>query len=295
MYTCIRAAACLTLLFNLSFTSDVFADDSSLSRQTDIRIISLAPSITEIVFALGAGKQVVGVTNYCDYPPEAKDLSKVGGFLDSNFEAIVALQPTIIFGLPEHGAMKERLTSFGLATLLVKQDSLKDIFNSIRLVGEKLNKDEIAEGLVDEIQFKVSTVRNRVRSLSKPTVLVTVGGHVKRGSLDSIYAAGLSTLYSELVEIAGGTNIVTIELQYAKLSAEALLTLNPEVVIDLVPSENDVNQELARRETLAVWENLPKLQAVKLDRVHVLDQEFVINPGPRITKTLELFARAIHP
>ncbi len=295
----LQASKALYSLCALAIVLTFFSSVRPVHAESNtVRIVSLAPSITEIVFAIGLGERLVGVTRYCDYPKAAREIAKVGGLADPNLERIVALRPSIVFGLPEHAALGKRLASLGIPSSLNRQASFDDIFASILSIGTILKQDESAEKLVREMKSQIAGIRQRTEGRSRPTVLVTVGGHVKRASLDAIYAAGSTTLYQELIELAGGENVLSSAISYAKLSAEALLTLNPDIVIDLVPTEAGVGSAEAasiRKETLVAWNTLPKLQAVQDKRVYIFSQEFVVNPGPRTTRTLQLFADAIHP
>ncbi len=285
----------ITFFLNVALAS---AEESSSTAQKPQRVISLAPSITEIVYALGRGKQVVGVTSYCDFPAEARAVAKVGGFSDPNIEAVVSLRPTVVFGLPGHQALADGLDSFGIKAVLTKQESFADIFASIRTIGESLDSKDAAEKLTSQMSAGMAAVREQRRGEHRPTVLVTVGGHLKHASLDSIYAAGSSTLYHELIEFSGGRNVLESRIRYGKLSAEALLTLNPDVIIDLIPFADGAGEEQSakiRKETIELWNTLPRLKAVQQKRLYLLDDEFVVNPGPRTVKTLKLFAEAINP
>ena len=288
---------CLLLYLLYSSIGMASAEAPTSAVQSNARVVSLAPSITEIIFALGEGEQLVGVSDYCDYPLQVKNIPKVGGFIKPNLEIITTLKPTIVFGLEEHKNLSEILASFGIKFVANKQNSLEGIFFSIEAIGKNLGQAESAKMLVENMKAKISAIQKDSPPPTRPSVLVTVGGHAKRGSLDSVYGAGRNTLYHQLLELAGGKNVLDSSIKYSKLSSEALLTLDPEVIIDLVPAaegSSPLEVKRLKTETLATWRTISKLQAVAKQRVHILTEEFVINPGPRTVQTLDLFASAIY-
>jgi iron complex transport system substrate-binding protein len=274
------------------------AESKDSVEQGNIRIVSLAPSLTEIVFALGSGPRLVGVTRFCDFPPEARKIHKVGGLVDPNLETILSLNADLVIGMPEHAAIANRLDSFNIKTSLYRQGSIEEILNSIESIGEQIGKTPEARTLVSEFRSKIASITSRVVDTSKPNVLVAVGGHVRPGVLDSIYAAGPGTIYDEMIDLAGGINVLRSGIEYAKLSSEGLFALNPDIIIDLIPAKIDSTPDelkQVRIKTLTAWNTLSRLQAVSSKRVYVFDQEFIVNPGPRTIETLELFSHAIHP
>ena len=293
----LKALCRFFLVVSFSAYSSIARADNRSARAPGVRIISLAPSMTEIVFALDSGSQLIGVTRYCDYPQETNDIPKIGGFSDLSVETLVAKQPTIVLGMPEHRFLKDGLESFGATVLLTSQNSIAEILDSILKVGTTLKKQVRAEKLVSKIRNDIEKISQRPALTPAPSVLVTVGGHTKPGTLDSVYAAGTNTLYNEFIELAGGQNVYSSKIEYAKLTTEALLALNPEIIIDLIPKqqEQSVAQHSAyQKQVIESWNSLTHLKAVDKRRVFVLDEEFAVNPGPRIAKTLELFANSIN-
>lgn len=272
------------------------------------QLVSLAPSLTEIVFALGAGKQLVGVTRYCDYPKEATTLPKVGGFADPHIEAIVALQPGLVLVLRDQQSIQQRLSRLGVEVLVLRHHTLEDIYQSIKTIGARLDLAATANALVLSMKERVAQITAAIPQQKRPRVLISVGGHAGPTKLETVYAAGNPTFYGELVRLAGGANAYTGNIEYGKLSAEAVLTLNPDVILELLPNSANpvtVTEEgvtvtgdkrvTVTEERLAAWREFPRLKAVQQQRVHVLTDEFIVNPGPRVVQTLELFAKAIHP
>lgn len=271
------------LLVALLFVSYVEAEE---------RVVSLAPSLTEIVFAIEAESQLVGVTNYCDFPPEAQKLPRVGGFADLSLERILTLKPTLVIGLREHEELLGKIAALGVNTSLFFHESLPTIFKSIEKLGVQLERPEEGLALLNSMRQRIEEVARRAGENRR--VLLTVGGHIKRGSLDAIYAAGSLTIYDELISLAGGTNVFASKLRYGKLSAEAILALDPDVIVDLVPASPGVDRKKLKADVLSAWHSLSRLRAVQADRVFIIDEEFVVNPGPRIIDTLELIQAAIY-
>ncbi len=289
-------ALALVVLLSLGRIADAQSREYMDARRSDtsLRLVSLAPSITEIIYALGRGSSLVGVTRYCDYPPETQDVAKVGGFLDPNIESILRLQPNLVLALSLQQSQVESLRALGLRLHLLQQNSIAEVLSSIIAIGNLVKASGPAQKLRDEIQHALDAVEMRVKKLARPRVLVAVGGHATPGSLEAVYVAGGNTFYSELITLAGGKNIYEGRVEhYALLSAEGVLALDPEVIIDLSPSTSSVEQTTTL--ALEAWQSLPRVTAVKTHRVTVLTEEFVVNPGPRIALTLELFAKAIHP
>ena len=263
---------------------------SSLAADERVhRIVSLSPSITEIIYALGEGGSLIGVTPYCDYPIAAKALPKVGGLFDANIEAILALKPTLVIAPREHQALRQGLSFSSAEVLTVKQETISEIKRSILEIGSKLGRSYEADTLVRNIETRIAKVKRKAVPRKLPRVLVVIGGH---RNLDSFYAAGKETFYNELIELAGGINAYSGRLEFPILSAEGVVSLNPDIILDLVA---DVNPDApVDVESLKVaWQSLPNLKAVAEKQVYLFTDEFMINPGPRIPLILEKFAWAI--
>ncbi len=292
------SAYVLSILLFCASIAPALAESQDSVSTGNVRVVSLAPSITEIIFALNAQSNLVGVTRFCDFPPEAVKLPKIGGLVDPNLESILSVKADIVLGMPEHTDIAAALSRFNVRTSLYRQGSIQEIIDSIVGIGTLIGREQEAKKLTSKIQAHLAALRESATSTVQPRVLVSVGGHVRPGALDSIYAAGPGTLYDELLRIAGGRNVLQSGTEYAKLSSEGLLDLNPDVIIDLVPSSFGANPEdrlKKRSDTIRAWSSLENLKAVRTQRVYVLDQDFVVNPGPRTIKTLELFSEAIRP
>lgn len=257
------------------------------------RIVSLAPNITETLFALGLGERVAGVTRYCKYPPEAAKKEKIGGYYDQNYEAIVSLRPDIVVMLPEHKEVGKRLSGLGFNTLAVDNKTINDILDSINTIGRACGAEEMASELVDSLRKRIEAVRGRTANLKRPRTLVLFARGMDAG-IKTVYAAGRGGYYDELIEIAGGINAYRDEkIKFPAISREGLIALNPDVILELVPS--DEKKGWSEAAMLKEWEALSGIKAVKHGMVYVLSRDYLTVPGPRFILLLEDMTRAIHP
>lgn len=255
------------------------------------RVVSLAPSVTEVLFAIGAGPKVVGVTRYCDYPPEAKTRTQVGGYLDPSYEAVVRLKPDLVVVTSGSNDNSKRLADLGIRTLTVDHNTIGGIVQSITDIGKAVGESGRANQLVADLQLRMKRVVQLTQSHPKPSVLVVVGRSMG-GTVDEVYAAGKGNFYDEMIDLAGGKNAFTDRLvKVPTLSNEGITRLNPEVIIDLEPLKPDSEAKALR----GAWSPLAHVAAVKQGRVNILRGSYVVIPGPRVINTLEDMAKAIHP
>lgn len=287
----------LPLLFCFSQLA-VFAapgDGESLGSSQPVpgRIVSLAPSITEILFLLGLADRVAGVTRYCVYPPEARKKPKVGGYYDPSYEAIVALKPDLVIVLPEHEEHRRNLERLGLATLAVDHRDIPGILASIATIGKACGRERAATATVDDLRKRTNAVREKTRGLDRKRVLVSVGRNMGSGRIEDVYITGRTGFYNNLIDLAGGVNAFDGDIAYPMVSEEGILRINPEVIIDMVPDLEE--KGLTRDSVLKEWKALKGLDAVRNGRVHVFGQDYTVVPGPRFIRVLEDMARAIHP
>jgi len=258
-----------------------------------VRIVSMAPSITEVLFALGLGDSVVGVSRYCDYPPEAATRPRVGAYIDPNYEAIEALNPDLVVTVPEQAQARKYLKAQGRRVLIADHLTIDGILASIEMIGQAGGVSEQAAELVAELRDRMAAVAERTREVRRPTVLISAGRSVGAGVLEDVFIAGKGGFYDQMLEIAGGVNAYQGELLFPAVSAEGILDMDPDVVIEILDYMTQPDLEPAR--VVADWHCLPALRAVRNERVYVLDDEFVVTPGPRFVLTLEKLARVLHP
>jgi len=257
------------------------------------RIVSLSPSITECLFALGLGERVVGVTDYCDYPPEALAKSKVGGYYDLNYEAIVALRPDLVVCLPEHAEHVGDLARLDVPHLTVDHRQVATILESLTTLGHACGAPDRAEALVQEIRQRMRVVQDHATDGPRPRVLVCVGRNTGSATIDDVYVAGHRGFYDEMISLAGGINAYQGSLAFPMVTGEGLLRLQPEIIIDLVADLQE--KGLTEAEVLQQWDSFAELPAVQQKRVFLFTEDFVVIPGPRFIQILEKMAAAIHP
>jgi iron complex transport system substrate-binding protein len=259
------------------------------------RIISLAPSTTEILFALELGDCVVGVTRYCDYPASADKIAKVGGYVDPNYEEIVALKPDLTILLTSHRDAKAELQKLGLRTLSTPHETIGDIHEAIRLIGEACNRKKQADTLLDRLTRRTQTVQKAVQGEQRPRVLICIGRDTRSGRLSGMYMAGRHGFYDEIIQMAGGVNAYDNEpVAYPQVSAEGVLQMNPDVIVDLVSPMIDPGEK-AREDIEKQWRQLRMVAAVRTGRVHAVVGIHALRPGPRYAEFLEQLARLLHP
>lgn len=254
------------------------------------RIVSLAPSVTETLFAIGAGPEVVGVCRYCRFPEEVKSLPKVGGFIDPDFEAIIRLKPTLVVMTDDNKKAETRLKSFGLRTLSIDNRNVKGILASYIALGEACGHVAEAKALADDATLKLERIKNLTQNVQRPRVLLCMGRSLG-GGIGEVFAAGRSAgVYEDLIGLAGGVNVCANAGGKAPaLSAEGVIRLNPEVIIDLAPPGADT------KAMLADWAGLRNVAAVRDSRIHVTSADYAQIPGPRFLLILDDMLNYIHP
>ncbi|MCX7964377.1 MAG: ABC transporter substrate-binding protein [Candidatus Sumerlaea chitinivorans] len=246
------------------------------------RIVSLLPNFTETLFSIGAGSMVAGVSDFCKYPPAATQIPKVGGLINPSLEKIVSLQPTAVVVSASQHELARKLSELGVRTFALRSDSLRDIYDAIELAGRLTGMTTAAEQLRLQVRKELTDVRDSCTSSRKLRVLIVVGR--QRGSLQGLYAAGRGSYLSELVELAGGMNVLHDSVPARALSKEELVALNPEVILDFSVADGEPSKFVASGER-KVWNALQVMEAVKRDQVYFFpDARFTI-PGPSVVET----------
>lgn len=241
------------------------------------RIVSLAPAITETLFALGLGKKIVGVTRYCVFPPETKEIEKIGGYSDANLEKIVGLKPDIVVLSKEHIKQKEYLSGFGIYTLTVDMTTKATICTAFALIGRYCNANRSADSL---LQLFEKTFANVNKDLNRKKILICVGRDAPgAGTIKSVYAAGQTTFYNDIIKAAGAINAFPDSFPiYPSLSTEGILTVAPDIIIDVAPAMGYYSCSLLVND----WKQMSRLPAVKNNRIYCLPRDYATVPGPRI-------------
>jgi iron complex transport system substrate-binding protein len=263
---------------------------TSSSGAVPRRIVSLAPSTTELLFALGLGDRVVGVCDYCAHPPETASIPRMGGYYTPNFEALARAKPDLVVLLPEHGPVRERLLALGPALLDLDHRNVAGILESILLLGRAGGAEPRALALRGELEARLHAVRERCKDRPRPRVLVSVGRAMNEGGVLRITACGKGGFYDDLLELAGGTNAYEGPLRFPALSPEGVLALKPDLVLEIMPDLDE--KKASPASILADWAALPGLAGL---RVALLAKPYAIVPGPRLVSLLEDVAELLHP
>jgi len=259
------------------------------------RIISTAPSITEMLFALGLGDRVVGVTTFCRYPPEAVTKPKIGSYLRPDVEAILALRPDLV--IVEKSMFRRALASPQLKLPLLEVDdaTIEGVFDSIRAIGRAAGVDERSSQLVARIRSELDGLRRAGSGRAPPTVLFIVGR--TPGRIEDLIAAGRGSYISELIALAGGKNILDdAAAPYSKIGIEQILARNPDVILDMgdMASAGD-HPDLPRQDVLRLWQRFKNLKAVQQGRVYSVNSDVFMIPGPRLAEAARRIAKLLFP
>lgn len=258
-----------------------------------VRIISLAPSITETLFALDLNDRIAGVTKFCDYPDAACDKPRIGGYYDPNFERIIELQPDLIITLPEHAEDRDKLSQLNTHCLTVDHSTTSGILQSITDIGQACNTPKQAELLRRRLSGTLDQIRTATNALPRPRVLVSLGSPGTDGPNGRITICGPGSIYDELLTIAGGTNAYQGDVPYPQLSGDGLASLAPDIIVDMVSDmEGTAPNRAKAREA---WESLPALEAIENEQVHILTADYLTVPGPRFVLLVQDLARIMHP
>lgn len=279
-----RILAGIVLMASLLVASACAAEAQPSAASRPQRVVSLAPSVTETIFALGFGDRVVGVTTQCDYPAEARKIPKIGGFMNPSLEAVVAKRPDLVLGVrgatdPAGAREMERL---GLKVNLLSLTSVSEILRAFKDIARLLGNPAAGEKLAEEINAQIDRVKQRVEPAPRRPVLLAVG-------LRPLVAVGGKNFIDELITLAGGENIARDASQpWLNLPDEFVVAKAPQVII-----EAGMGSE--RGEPARHWRDLKSIPAVKEGRVYSYPSDKILRPGPRIGDGLEEIARLVHP
>jgi len=259
------------------------------------RIVSAAPSITETLFALGLGDQVVGVTQYCHYPPEALKKPKIGGYMRQSLETIVALRPDLVIAERSPSNLDSQLARLKIASLEVNFSTLADIIASMQKIAGAAGVPERGRALTSSISSQLEAIRNRVKNDPRPKLMFVVGR--TPGTLTGLIVVGGKSYLSELIDIGGGVNtFADATAPYPKVAMEEVLARDPDVIVDRADmGDQGGATEAQRRAVLDLWRTYPALKASKLGRVFAVDSDIFVAPGPRIVDAAKAFADMLHP
>ena len=268
--------------------SEIFTD--AMQRQVTVprpvkSIVSMAPNITEMLFAIGLDKEIVGVTNFCDYPDAAASKPKIGGYYNPNIEMILSLAPDLIIATPD-GYSRERIEKLdhsGISAFLVNPQDIDEVLEAMLILGKIAGKSELAKQVVENLRMRVESVREKVNSVApeeKPKIFYEIGH-------DPLITAGPGSFVNNLISAAGGINIANdAASDWPRYSVEAVIMKEPDIIITaphIAPGEENTATEADAN----VWRKYKTIPAVKNGRIYSVDPNILLRSGPRIVDGLE--------
>ncbi len=286
------------LLFQFAFilnVDNVWSDSRQMQDQAGRvvqvpenpeRVVSLAPSITEMVYALGREDLLAGVTRYSDYPPQAQDLPVVGSYKKLDVERIVQLRPDLCLATKDGNPIStvNRLESLGVPVFALDPHDMQQVMQTLRQLGQLLQARAAAEEVIFAMQARLAVLQNIAeQSQDTPKVFFQIGRR-------PLVAAGKNTFIDELITLAGGKNLASGSNAYPRYSRENVLQLDPDVILI---SSMDYDQQAAQ-ETVEAWKRYPGITAVAEERIHVLPAELFNRPSPRMLDALEILVNVLH-
>jgi iron complex transport system substrate-binding protein len=272
----------------LSFAQFVTDD---IGRKVNIphnphRIVSLAPGITETLYALNLGNKIVGVTNYCNWPVQAKQKQQIGGFINPSIEKIVSLQPDLIIGTADGNRRDTilQLERLGLTVYVTNPSNINGILAGILHIGEISSETKNAQALVKQLQKRLNNIAGQIRGKIKPRIFFQIG-------FEPVITVGKGTLINETIELAGGINIAGRDTaRYPRYSAEGILAAAPDIIL-FAPMANDREFTAAKN----FWQKFGEIPAVKSNKIYPIETDLISRASPRIIDAIENMALIFHP
>ena len=262
---------------------------SSRAQTHPQRIISIIPSTTEMLFAMGAGGRVIGVGNFDRYPPEALTRPKVGGLIDPDVERILSLKPDLVVVYDTQNELRQQLERAKIPMFLYQHAGLPDITSTIRNLGTRVGSPKESDELADRIDGEIEDVRKRVAGRARPRTLLVFGRDAE--TLRGIYASGAIGFLHDMLDAAGGTNVFAdVKRQSIQTTSELAVARAPDVIIEI-----GVDTASSSGRNLRAWDTLPSIPAVRNKRIYQLRGDGMMNPGPRIAESVRRVAEALHP
>lgn len=266
-----------------------------LAAAPPARIVSTAPSVTEMLYALGLGDRVVGVTTYCRYPPEAARKPKIGSYTKPGVETILSLRPDLVVVQQTPLRIADQLRTLKLPVLELEHETVAGIYESVRRIGEAAGVPDRARELNTRLAAGLEEVRNHAAG-ARPRRMMFIVGRTP-GTLDGLVAVGRASYLSELIRIAGGVNIFAeAAAAYPKVTHEEVLARDPEVIVDMGDMADTLHVTGAhKRGVVALWNRYPSIAAVRGKRVYAVASDVFVVPGPRLVEAAREFSKMLHP
>ena len=259
------------------------------AQTTPHRIISIIPSVTEMLFAMGAGSRVVGVGNFDRDPPEALTRTKVGGLIDPDVERILSLKPDLVIVYGTQSELRVQMERAGIPIFLYQHAGLADVTQTIRQLGGRVGSARESADLADRIEADIANVRKRVAGRPRPRTLLVFGRDAE--TLRGIYASGAVGFLHDILEAAGGTNVFSeVRRQSIQTTSELAIARAPEVIIEI-----GADTASASGRNLRAWDAVGSVPAVRTKRIYLLAGDGMMNPGPRVSESVRRVAEVLHP
>jgi iron complex transport system substrate-binding protein len=285
-------AALLALLSSVAVGVPGAVQDAATTVATPRRIVSLVPALTEMLFAIGAGPQVVAVSSFDEFPAEVKKLPRVGALLDPDTERILALRPDMVVVYGSQVDLQAQFARAKVRTFVYQHGGIETIFDSIGKLGAATGQGGNAARVVRDLRAKLDDIRRRVGGRPRPRVLLVFERQPK--TLREIYVSGGQGFLHEMLDIAGGQNVFADSARESvQPSTETILARAPEVILEVRAEGLIAEREVA--DERQVWSTLSSVPAVRNKRIHVLSGDYLVVPGPRFAAATETLARVLHP
>ena len=285
---------CHSRWFFLAITYFLWTAASHLGAQGDIskRIVSIVPAVTEMLFEIGAGEQVVGISSFASYPNDVKSLPRVGALLDPNIERILSLKPDLVVLHNSQTDAIEQMRRGGIEVFLYRHGGISDATEMVRRLGRRTGRTIKAMMVAKQVEVKLQSIRTRVSKYPKPKVLLVLGR--EPDTIRNVYASGGIGFLNDMVTAAGGINVFAhIQSEAVRPTAEGVLAASPDVIIE-IRAEGLLSPTTTSNQP-NVWDALSAIPAVQKDRVYFLTGSDLVVPGPRVAKATERLARTLHP
>lgn len=253
------------------------------------RIVSMAPNLTEILFALGLDEKIVGVTEYSNHPSAAKTKPRIGTFWQPNIEAIIAANPDLVvtIGFPQQRTIADRLKRIGCNCLTVDIENVPEFFEAVEKIATVTGTESQAKELISGIRSKLEKLAEMTQSEKKVKVLWVV-------QREPLMVAGRKTFINEMIELAGGENAIGPTLQqYPSIGAEKVITCNADVIIEPLMWQADLQQQQVQ--AIQYWSKLKNVPAIENGRIYIIDGDAVSRLGPRLYEGTETIAKCLNP
>lgn len=256
------------------------------------RIVSLVPALTEMLFAIGAGPQVVGVSSYDEYPPSVKSLPRVGALIDPDTERILSLQPDLVITYGSQVDLQTQMRRASIPTFDYRHGGLDHILVTIRQLGQRTGHNSEANAVVEGIEARINAVKARVAGKPRPRTLLVFGREPK--ALRNIFVSGGSGFLRDMLVAAGGQDVFEdVGRESLQATTETILARSPEVILEIRSENIPIGKELD--EELATWARLAAVPAVRNRRVYFVTGQQMTVPGPRVADGIERMAKVLHP